>query len=166
MISPIGVLRSSGPCQAIVRILLLLRGLIETVLVGICRRVFVWGVGCRLGVVPISPKWNTCRVGCHNLNHLLSGGSFVVECGIILYFNTESIPYNYYSAGFSWDCAIAHLAAFINFPLSLSAMPVIWGWWGILVVCVVPILLRNILTDRPIYSLALSVCSCSVFLPW
>lgn len=98
--------------------------------------------------------------------HLWAGSILVVEWGIILYLYAESMMENLHSDGCrrSWDSAA--LDALNTFRLNVRAMPFSWGWWGMVVVCVVPIAVRKICTCCVVNSFAVYEYNSWYGCPW
>lgn len=109
------------------------------------------------GVYPCAPNGirngGIAFVDCHNS----SGGRLVCEWGVQLYLCVASSTAISHNCGDSREWANAALAAFIIVRFHLSAIEFCSGWCGMVVVCSVPFVLRNMLTFPLRNSLALSV---------
>lgn len=105
---------------------------------------FTFGRGS--GIVPVVPKGRTCVGGVQLWYHRRAGSVLVVEWGMMLYLYVASMMANCQRDGGRRAWVRAALAAFISVRLSLSAMPFNWGWWGMVVVCLVPMDVKKIWT--------------------
>lgn len=95
-------------------------------------------------VLPIFPDGHSNVCADHYFSQILAGGCFVVVCGIQLYLYVASILEHFHNDAGSLDCARSHRRSFIIVLFSLSSVPFICGWCGIVVVFEVPISDRNI----------------------
>lgn len=78
--------------------------------------------------------------------HFRDGSVFVAECGSMIYLYVKSMMENLQRDGARRERASADRTDLMNMRFRIWAMLLRWGGWGMVVVCLVPIVVRNICT--------------------